>query len=298
MKFSRRTILLSASAIVVAAVICGAALAVINPGTKTPSPSPSPSASASAQRPSATADPYTAPTAAEVAALPETKYNAVTPGLLGYVHDGVPAAATAVYSIATDAPLYGADKKTPVARFAAKNFLAQNSVIVPVEFDGPWALVLTPSRQALPSKHPGAPAQSSGWLRRSLLTKVQDLRSHIVVSVKAQTVSIVDAAGKITKTFGAGVGANNTPTPTGVVGYMQARYLDPAQDQRVYPIGLTSLHSSAADEPFGGKDGGLIGIHYQPAHSGAISHGCVRLDGAAITALDQLPLGTPVVMDK
>lgn len=293
MKFSRRTILISASVVVVAAVLGGATLAATHPDTQSPSPTVTPSARST---PSVT--PYTALNADQISLLPEAKYNAVIPGLVGYAHDGVPAAATAAYSISADAALYGSDRKTPVGRFAAKNFLAENSIIVPVKFDGPWALVLTPSREALPSQHPNAPAQSAGWLRKDLLTKVQDLDSHILVSVGAQTVSIVDASGKATQTFTAGVGADKTPTPTKVVGYMQARYLDPAQDQRVYPIGLTSLHSSAADEPFGGEDGGLIGIHYQPTHAGAISHGCVRLDGVAITALNALPLGTPVVIDE
>ena len=94
--------------------------------------------------------------------------------------------------------------------------------------------------------------------------------------------------------FPAGVGAGGTPTPTGVVGYVQARYLDPAQDQTVHPITLTTLHSSAADEPYGGDDGGLIGVHYESAARGAVSHGCVRLDGDAIDAVNALPLGTVV----
>lgn len=293
MKLSRRTILISA-AVVVAVAVGGTAIAV----TASNPPTHSPVASGPSIPSAAKVAPYAAPTAAAVAALPEVKYNAVIPGLLAYTQDGVPTSAKAVYSIAADAPLYGTDLKTPVGRFAAKNFLEQSSVIVPVKFDGPWALVMTPSRKNLPSQHPDAAAQSAGWLRKDLLTKVQDLRSHIVVSVGAQTVSIVSSSGKTTQSFKAGVGASDTPTPTGVVGYMQARYLDPAQDQLVYPIGLTSLHSSAADEPFGGADGGLIGIHYQPAHTGAISHGCVRLDGPGVTALNQLPLGTTVVIEK
>ncbi|MGN6503269.1 MAG: L,D-transpeptidase family protein, partial [Pseudolysinimonas sp.] len=90
--------------------------------------------------------------------------------------------------------------------------------------------------------------------------------------------------------FPADVGGPQTPTPTGVVGYLQARYLDPAQGQSAYRIQLTSLHATAADEPYGGDDGGLIGVHLG---SGS-SHGCVRLGAAAIAAVDALPRGTPV----
>lgn len=291
---SRRTIAISAVSVVVLAGAVIGVSAVTPQGSPTVPPRPAPIAEPS-ERPEPQV-PYVAPTEAEIAALPEAMYSAVIPGLVAYQHDGVPEAATAVYSIAADSPLYGDDRTTPVARFAAKNFLAEDSVIVPVEFDGDWALVLTPSRQALPSQQPDAPAQTAAWLPRNLLTKLQDLKSHIVVSVGDETVSIVDATGEVTQSFDAGVGAEGTPTPIGAVGYMQARYLDPAQNQAVYPIGLTSLHSSAKDEPFGGGDGGLIGIHYQSNRAGQVSAGCVRLSGDAITALNELPLGTPVVM--
>jgi lipoprotein-anchoring transpeptidase ErfK/SrfK len=292
-KVSRRLLAVSASVIAVAAIVTGVVAA-----TNRPTPEAAPSHTAVAAPTPTPTTPYVAPTAAAVAALPEAKYDAVIPGLVAVAPTSTPVAAQAVYKIAADAPLYAADQRTPVARFAALNFLQQPSVIVPAQSDGPWTLVLTPSRQARPSQHPGAAAQSAGWIRTSLLIKVQTLSAHILVSVGKQTVSIVDAQGKVTATFQAGVGASGTPTPTNVMGYMEARYLDPAQNQRVYPIGLTSLHSSAADEPFGGHDGGLIGIHYEPNHSGNISHGCVRLDGASITALDQLPLGTSVIIEK
>jgi lipoprotein-anchoring transpeptidase ErfK/SrfK len=55
---------------------------------------------------------------------------------------------------------------------------------------------------------------------------------------------------------------------------------------------LTSLHSSAADEPYLGHDGGLIGVHYNATATGNVSHGCVRLNVAAINAVNALPLGT------
>jgi lipoprotein-anchoring transpeptidase ErfK/SrfK len=66
----------------------------------------------------------------------------------------------------------------------------------------------------------------------------------------------------------------------------------------VYPIQLTSLHATTKDEPYGGEDGGLIGIHYNQTTTGAVSHGCVRLTAEAIQAVNRLPLGTPVTMVK
>jgi lipoprotein-anchoring transpeptidase ErfK/SrfK len=287
-----RTLGLSVAALAVSVALVGGLTACSGPDTSEPKAVHTRSAT-----PTKSAAPYTAPTADAIAALPEARYDAVVPGLLAFRAKTVPAAMDAVDTIAADAPLYASDRTTPVARLAAKNFLGQDTVVVPVRVDGPWSLVLTPARRALPSKDPSAPAQTSAWIRSDLLHRAQQLSDHIVVDVKAQTVSIVDSSGSVKQKFSAGVGANGTPTPTGI-GYMEARYLDPAQDQTVYPIGLTSLHSSAADEPFGGSDGGLIGIHYEPTHSGAVSHGCVRLDGPSIAALNQLPLGTPVVMES
>ncbi|MDP9736961.1 MULTISPECIES: L,D-transpeptidase [unclassified Curtobacterium] len=251
-----------------------------------------PSATSSA---TATSTPYAAPTAAQVAILPEAKYDAVIGGLIPYYESTIPEVADEAYTISSDAPLYGEDHAQPVARLAAKNFLGQATVVVPVQVSGDWAMVLTPARQALPSATNGAAAaQSAAWIRRDLLHRSRSLPDHVVISVGKQTVSIVDADGTTLHDFPAGVGAGGTPTPTGVIGYIQARYLDPAQDQTVHPIQLTTLHSAAADEPYGGTDGGLIGVHYQPVARGAVSHGCVRLDGDAVDAVDALPLGTVV----
>jgi len=243
--------------------------------------------------PSASAEGYVAPSTALIAALPEAKYDAVIPGLIAYTAASASGEATAAYTFSVDTALYAADRAAPVARFAAINFLGEKNVVVPVAFTEGWALVLTPARQALPSEaHGHAPAQTAGWVRIDTLTKDHPLTHRIVISVKDQSLTILDANGTKTVSFSVGVGAAATPTPTGVTGYIQARYLDPAQGQRTYPIQLTSLHSAAADEPYGGNDGGLIGVHYFLTRSGAISHGCIRLSVEAITAVNLLPTGT------
>lgn len=254
--------------------------------------SPKPTTSASATSSSAA---YTAPSAAQLALLPEAKYDAVIGGLIPYYESTIPKVADESYTISADAALYGDDRAKPVARLAAKNFLGDPTVVVPVKVSGDWTMVMTPARQALPSaSQGGAAAQSAAWIRRDLLHRNSALSDHVVISVGKQTVSIVGSDGKTVHDFPAGVGAGGTPTPTGVIGYIQARYLDPAQDQTVHPIQLTTLHSAAADEPYGGTDGGLIGVHYQAVARGAVSHGCVRLDGDAVDAVNALPLGTVV----
>lgn len=235
---------------------------------------------------------YVTPSATTLAALPAATYSAVIPGLVPYVQSSVPVV-PAAYTISSDSALYGPDRSTPIARLTAKNFLGQDTVVVPVQVDGDWALVLTPSRQELPSVASGnAPAQTAAWIRTSTLTKGAELNDRIQVSVSAQTLTILDGNGTPVRQFPVGVGAPGTETPSGVTGYLQARYLDPAQGQALHPIQLTSLHSAAQDNPYGGTDGGLIGVHYEQVANGRVSHGCVRLHADAIGVINTLPLGT------
>ena len=215
-----------------------------------------------------------------------------------YYESIVPSVLPTPYTIAADVAVYGSDRRTPVARLNAKNFLDDNTVVIVMEVKADWALILTPSRQQLPSAANGnAAAQTAGWVRSASLTRGVSLTKYVSISIGKQTVSIMSASGETLQSFTAGVGAAATPTPTGVVGYIQARYLDPAQNATVHPINLTSLHSSAQDEPYTGTDGGLIGVHYEATATGDISHGCIRLDAAAISQINELPLGTLVQIE-
>lgn len=242
----------------------------------------------------AAADGYRTPAATTTSKLPAAVYDAVIPGLIPWTSVDV-AGITRTATLDADAPLYGADREQPVGRLQAKNFLGEPTTIVPVKTSGPWTLVLTPARVQLPSKaDENAAAQSAGWIRTTLLTKGHTLDARVSVSVGKQTLTIT--RGDQTVSYKVGVGTPDAPTPTGVTGYLQARYLDPAQGQSTYPIQLTSLHSAAQDEPYKGSDGGLIGAHYADTATGAVSHGCIRLTHAAIAAINQLPLGTPITI--
>ncbi|MGN8051084.1 L,D-transpeptidase [Curtobacterium sp. 22159] len=233
---------------------------------------------------------------ATLAALPEARYSAVIGGLMPFDRT---VTSDTVFQLRADAPLFGAARTEPVARFAASDFLRQPTTVVGLRRDGDWELVLTPARQQLPSAAggAGAPAQTAAWVPAASLREVSTPRARVVISTKDQSVSIVGPTGAVTKRFGAGVGTADTPTPTGVTGYLEQRYVDPTQGTGDHPIQLTSLHSSAADEPYGGHDGGLIGIHWNATDSGAVSHGCVRLDAEAVAAVNALPLGTLVTVE-
>jgi lipoprotein-anchoring transpeptidase ErfK/SrfK len=290
-----KRLLASSVALVVSVAVVIAVLVVVH-GNGSPKAGPTPVVAA---RASTDPTPYASLTSAQIDALPEARYDAVIPGLMAYQSSSVPTAAIAAYSLRADTALYGNDRTTPVARLDAKNFMGVNTVVVPVRTAGAWTLVMTPARQTLPSTSGGvAAAQTAGWIRTSAMVLTGELKQHIVVSVSNQSLTVVGADGSVVHTFRAGVGTATTPTPVGVIGYLQARYTDPAQGEALYPIQLTSLHSSAADNPYGGTDGGLIGIHYNIVASGAVSHGCIRLSVAAISAVNALPLGTVVVIAR
>jgi len=241
--------------------------------------------------PAATAD--AVPSTAQLAKLPEAKYDAVIGGLIAVTGVEQLAAKVDTYTLRHDAALYGVDERTPVARLDAQNFLTERTTVLAVKHTGPWTLVLTPARQALPSKTGGtAAAQTAAWIRSADLTGKRTIDSAITVSVSKQTLTLRD--GEQSTTFKIGVGTDKTPTPVDVTGYLQARYLDPGQGQALYPIQLTSLHATTTDEPLAGGTGGLIGVHYETETNGKVSHGCIRLPAAAITAVNRLPLGTPI----
>lgn len=275
-----------------AALLVVVALSACSPGT--PAATTTPTATRTPEAAGPALPPGMTPSA--IAALPAAVYDAVIPGLLA-----APAEPriSHVAAVAFDTPVYAADFTTAVARIPAKDFLGKPTVVVPVATKGAWSMVLTASRQLLPSQAGdgvSAPAQTAAWMPTSALGTSVALPHRVVVSVSTQTLTITDANGKAQQTFPVGVGTPETPTPTGATGYLQARYLDPAQGQAVHRIQLTSLHATAADEPYGGADGGLIGVHYQDVASGAVSHGCVRLGADAIDAVDLLPLGTPITV--
>ncbi|MES2171134.1 MAG: L,D-transpeptidase [Actinomycetota bacterium] len=225
-----------------------------------------------------------------VAALPIAQYNAVIPGLQAWPFS---ASAGTAYSLIDDAPLFDAPGGTAVATLPEHDFLGENTVVVAVDRVGDWVRVLTPARQALPSAGPAA-AQTSAWMPRSSLSRPVALETRIMISVSQGTLTI--ESPESSRSFTVGVGTRDDPTPTGVTGYLQARYFDASQRQSNHPVQLTSLHSTAADEPFGGSDGGLIGLHYEKEATGAVSHGCVRLGAAAVAAVNAVPLGTLVTI--
>jgi lipoprotein-anchoring transpeptidase ErfK/SrfK len=166
------------------------------------------------------------------------------------------------------------DQRYPVPQV----FLAES-----IRPDG-WVQILLPIR----------PNGSTGWVHAA----------DVQLAVNTYKIEVSLSAHQITVFHGASVlyqgpvaiGAPGTPTPTG--SYF-IRVLQQAPDPNTvygpFAYGLSS-HSDVLTD-FNGGDG-EIGIHGNDdaaALGHSVSHGCIRMDNAAITNLSKvLPLGTPV----
>jgi lipoprotein-anchoring transpeptidase ErfK/SrfK len=147
-----------------------------------------------------------------------------------------------------------------------------------------WVEVLLPVR----------PNGSTGWVHSAEVTLAQN-PYRIAVSLGAHTITVTNAESVI-YTGPVAVGAPDTPTPTGnYYLYVLLQAPDPSGPYGPFAYGLSS-HSDAL-ETFAGGDA-EIGIHGNNDASAlcqSVSHGCIRMDNAAITDLaGKLPLGTPV----
>lgn len=288
---------IAVAVVVVLSLTTGAALMTSQPVAAKPAGSPT----ITMEQPHAVLPMYVALTASQLSTLPQANYDAVVPGLLDAASVSNISVPTVSYNLtATLTPLYGADRYgAPVATLPRLNFTGQPTVIVPVGTAiGGWTEVLTPSRNAEPSAQGGrAASQTMAWVRSSDLGPATAIPTHMAISLSKFALQIVDTAtGAVRQTFSVGVGKPGTGTPLGLT-YIEARYVDPAQAAGRHPINLTSAHSAVEDHPFG-SDQGLVGIHFEEHHTGAISHGCTRLSEPASVAVAQLPIGTPVLITQ
>ncbi len=147
-----------------------------------------------------------------------------------------------------------------------------------------WVEVLLPVR----------PNGSTGWVHASEVTLAQD-PFHIVVSLGAHTISVTNARDVI-YSGPVAVGAPDTPTPTGnYYLYVLLQAPDPSGPYGPYAYGLSSHSDALATFAGGDAEIGIHGNDDASALGQSVSHGCIRMDNAAITDLaKQLPLGTPV----
>jgi lipoprotein-anchoring transpeptidase ErfK/SrfK len=156
-----------------------------------------------------------------------------------------------------------------------------------------WVQVLLPVR----------PNGSTGWVKASDITLTPNTFS-IDVALGAHTITVHNGANVI-YTGPVAVGATDpplpdvgkpTPTPTGQY-YLRVllQNPDPTSVYGPFAYGLSS-HSDALDTYAGGDaEVGIHGNNDASVLGKNATHGCIRMDNAAITMLaKQLPLGTPV----
>jgi lipoprotein-anchoring transpeptidase ErfK/SrfK len=141
---------------------------------------------------------------------------------------------------------------------------------------------------------PVRPNGSTGWVHASDVTLSRN-PYRIAVSLGAHTITVTNAHD-VVYSGPVAVGAPDTPTPIGnYYLYVLLQAPDPSGPYGPFAYGLSS-HSDAL-ETFAGGDA-EIGIHGNDDSSAlgqSVSHGCIRMDNAAISDLaTKLPLGTPV----
>jgi lipoprotein-anchoring transpeptidase ErfK/SrfK len=143
---------------------------------------------------------------------------------------------------------------------------------------------------------PGRPNSHTGWIRKTA-TKLSWTPWHLVVSIGQRRV-LAYQKGHFVKSFPAVVGKPSTPTPTGEFFVEEAIRLSPGGMGAPFAMAL-SARSNVYQEFDGGP--GQIALHGLTGIGGvpgtAVSHGCIRLDSAAMTWLVlHFGAGTPVTI--
>ena len=154
-----------------------------------------------------------------------------------------------------------------------------------------WVHVLLPSK----------PNGSTGWLRANQVERAYT-PYLIAVHLKSMRLELLEAdkPGKHPEVIGQwdiGIGAPATPTPTGRT-FLLGSMVDPSQNYSpvILPLGT---HSDTLDT-FGGGPG-TVAIHTWPTDDvigTATSHGCIRVPQDALRKLQEVPLGTLVLVDE
>jgi hypothetical protein len=143
---------------------------------------------------------------------------------------------------------------------------------------------------------PGRPNGRTGWIRAASARLV--FSPWRVVVIRARREALLLRAGRLMERLSVVVGAPATPTPRGE--FFVVEHVAQADGS---PLGswalATSAHSDVLQEFDGGP--GQIALHGRRGPLAiaplgtAASHGCVRLDNAAIDRIAHfLPNGTPV----
>ena len=143
---------------------------------------------------------------------------------------------------------------------------------------------------------PGRPNNSTGWIRKAR-TKQSGTSWHLVVDLSERRLTVY-RGGRLVRSFSGVIGTTATPTPRGKYFVEETVALTRRHVGGPYALAL-SARSYVLQEFAGGP--GQIAVHGVWNVGGtmgtAASHGCVRLDTAAITWIGQrIGPGVPVTI--
>jgi lipoprotein-anchoring transpeptidase ErfK/SrfK len=143
---------------------------------------------------------------------------------------------------------------------------------------------------------PGRPNGRTAWIRERS-TVSSSTRWHVAVDISSRQTTIYHS-GKAVRRFRSVVGRRATPTPRGLFFVEEVIALRPGDVGAPYALAL-SARSNVLQEFAGGP--GQIGVHGLANVGGvlgtAVSHGCVRLTGAAMRwIVTRIHPGVPVTV--
>ncbi len=141
---------------------------------------------------------------------------------------------------------------------------------------------------------PVRPNGTTGWIR-SADVRVVELPYRLDLQRRAHRLRLL-RFGVPVRSYPVGLGRSGAPTPVGTF-YLteRIRLADPTGPYGPYAFGLSAFSPTLFS--FAGGNGviGLHGTNSPGSVGGSVSHGCIRMRNADITALAKLlPLGTPV----
>ncbi len=181
-------------------------------------------------------------------------------------------------------PIYDAPNSGVRQSLSNPDVYGQPLTFLVLEQQTDWVKVALPVR----------PNGSSGWVKIEQVS-LKRTPYRLDIALGAHELKLFNN-DQLQQTYPIGVGTQETPTPGGTY-YLRVliKTTKPEGAYGPYAYGLNGFSEVLTD--FAGGDG-VIGLHgtNDPSTIGKdVSHGCIRLKNADITALAKiLPLGTPV----
>jgi lipoprotein-anchoring transpeptidase ErfK/SrfK len=153
-------------------------------------------------------------------------------------------------------------------------------------------------RRWLRVRLPERPNDRAGWIAADVV-RATSTPWRLVISTERRTLEVW-RAGRLARRFRVVVGAPGTPTPHGLFAVSERIRQAPGGELGPWALHLTA-HSSVLEDFGGGK--GRVAIHGRDGPllaaplGSAGSHGCIRLDDAAVSWLAARAVeGTPVLV--